>query len=636
LKNSPESAQGEQLFLFDSPAFFSHIAFVKIITPWINPVLFFNYYLVFILFLTILGVSLLIREVLSENRRDSTIYIIAIGSSVAILSFIFIQYLESVKQFFAQPIGFLIFALILSNPKKVEEILIMGVLFLLALLIHPAQTLGIGLVAVFLFLFMQLDKQSILRNLNELKDYLQKNKLKLIILVVIILLIPIFYITPIINYSDFMRSAGSSNYISNAISYLNNFFTTGNPLSYEYPDVRRIDDKKIGFFISGLGLLALAYSLFNIRKQYFRKANIFAFAYFLNILASSVVISIPFVSNMEYGTRTLIPYALVLLVVLICTAINSFKISLVRWILLAVFLGGFIHAFPFIKENLSNIHQESFIGGQTYKNDIDFIRTLPIDGRIITYGHFANAVDAGLSALTNRYLSRFEFKQIDITKTIYDKIHGSHSWGDTKNLDTMSGIELANYLRVGGYKYIFANICHPIGAKVANKLFPDFTYAIYQNQCSVILIVNDTYYAEKVNIDEEDSETRLQKEDRYWYVSINEEYDYDIEISKEIQKINNPEPVNVERIDLSTVILHGDFREGDFVVFKEQYFPRWKAYMNGKEVPVVSTDNYLLLIQTTDGNEILLKNTPLSFEKISALISSLAIIALLLFFIFII
>jgi hypothetical protein len=640
---SPESAQGEQLFLVDSPAFFSHIAFVKVIMPWTNPVAFFNYYSAFILFLTILGVSLLIKEIVSEKERNSTIYTVAIGSSVAILSFIFIQYLESVKQFFAHPIGFLIFALILSNPKKVQEILLIGALFVLMLLIHPPQALGTGLVAIFLFLFMQLDKQSMLRNLNELKNHLQEDKLKLFILVVIVLLIPIFYIIPIMQYSDYMRPSGSSDpgvVISNAAAYLDSFFTNENPLSVKYPDTRRIDHKKIGFFISGLGLLALAYSLFNIRKPYFRKANVFTFAYFSNILASAIIISMPFVGNMEYGNRTLIPYALVLLVVLICTSINSFRNSIVRWLLLAVLLAGFIHSIPFVKENLSNIHQESFIGGQTYKNDIEFIKTLPIDGRIITYGHFANAVDAGLHALTDHYLSKFEFKQIDTTKTVYDKIHSTHSWGVNENIDKMSGTEFANYLRVGGYKYIFANICHPVGNKVVNKLYPDFIYPIYQNQqnqCNVIFTVNSTYYAEKVNLDNEEPETRLKREDGYWHVSINEEYDYgDIKISEHDGKILAQEPVNVERLDFSTVILRGDFSKGQFVVFKEQYFPKWKAYMGGKEVPVVSTDNYLLLIQTTDGNEILLKNTLLPFEKISGLVSSIAIIALLLFFIFII
>jgi len=637
---SPQSSQGEQLFLVDSPAFFSHTAFIKSIMPWMNPVLFFNYYSLFILFLTILGVSLLIREILSGKKFDSTVYTIALGSNVVILSFVFVQYLESVKQFFAHSIGFLIFAIILSNPKKVEEWLLIAPLILLSLTIHPPQTLGIILVSIFLFLFVQMDKQSILRNLSPLKHYLQKNKLKIFVLLSIIALIPMFYIIPIQSYSEFMRQGGTSNYVANSISYVTSLFTTHNPLSIHYPDVRRIDDKQIGFFISAFGLLALVYSLFNIRKSYFKKANIFTFAYFLNILASAIIINIPQVSNMEYGNRTLIPYMLVLLVVLISVVINSFNNKIARWVLLAVLLGGFIHAIPFVKENLSNIHQESFIGAQSYKSDIDFIKTLPIDGRIITYGHFANAVDAGLSTLTDRYLSKFEFKQIDTTKTVYNKIHSAHSWGDTPNLDIMSNVELANYLRVGGYKYIFANICHPIGVKISNKLFPDFIFPIYQNpenQCNVIFSVNGTNYAEKVNIDTEETEIRLKEKGKYYYVSINDEFDYDgIEIAEQSELIANPEPVAVERLDFSTVVLRGNFENNDFVVFKEQYFPRWKAYMDDKEVPVLSTDNYLLLIQTTEGNEILLKNTLQNFERVSALVSFLAIIALLLFLILII
>lgn len=620
---SPNSAQGEQLFLVDSPAMFSHIAFVKTIIPWTNPVLFYNYISAFILFLTILGASLLIREC----NKDISPYLAALGSCAIGLSFIFVQFLESFKHFFAHPIGFLVFAMVLANPRNVKELIIIASLMALAFLIHAPQSLAIWIMAFLLFAIMQFSESSMMRNFGEIRNYISKNKLKTIAVFLAVLLIPLFYIIPAVYYSEFMRHTDVKigDYPTNMAAYLKVFFISENPISIKYPDLRRIDDKKIGLFISAFGALALFYSLLNMRKPHFRNANAFALAFLLSAFLSALIVNFPFINNMEYGTRTL-PYELVLLVIVICCAISSFRHNALKLALAVIFLIGFMHSLPFVKANLSNIHSESFIGGQTYKNEIEFIKKLPTDGRIITYGHFANAVDAGLHALTDRYLSRYEFKQIDSSRTVYEKIHTSYSWGNPETLQKLTDTEFANYLAAGGYKYLFLNVCHPSGSTAAKKVYPNFSYPIYQSQCNVFLVVNNSNYAEKVNVvDEEEEKSMKEKENGYLYVSVkNLEYAQD-------SRINNPEPLGFERPEPSLAIIKGDFKSGEWIVFKEQYFPRWKGYADGKELPVMATNSDLILVRAAEGDRIILKNSLLPIEKISGFLSSAGIILFLVF-----
>ena len=174
----------------------------------------------------------------------------------------------------------------------------------------------------------------------------------------------------------------------------------------------------------------------------------------------------------------------------------------IRMALTAVVFIAFAHAAPYAMQNISNIHKEMFMSGNVYNNELGFIRQLPVDGRIITYGLFANAVDFGSNQLTGRYFSRDEREELAYSnRNLYvTKVHEANSFGDLNLLQPKSGIELSNYLRLGGYKYLFLNVCHPSGNLVLNKVYPDFSYPIYQNDCMVFMVVNGSNYAEKVDL----------------------------------------------------------------------------------------------------------------------------------------
>ena len=79
----------------------------------------------------------------------------------------------------------------------------------------------------------------------------------------------------------------------------------------------------------------------------------------------------------------------------------------------------------------------------------------------------------------------------------------------------------------------------------------------------------------------------------------------------------------------------GNFEDNEWVVFKEQYFSRWKAFMNGKEIPVYASNNELILINTIKGDTIMLEYSILSKERLIGILSFIGLLSLATFFIFI-
>lgn len=639
---SPNAAQGEPIFLIDSPGFYSHVSLIKMLLPSVNPVLYFNYFQGFILFLTVLGMCILLRIILDVNLRKISPYLIGIGGSVIVLNFLEIQLLESIKHFLANPVGLLLFSIVLSNIRNFKDFFILLPLLLLTFMIHPAQSVANGLMVLFLFIGTQLNKDSITRNFKGFIIKVKNQKILLTLLIIVLLLLPLFYFLPILSYSGLLRTThiDLEDYVPGAMSYLNAFFINENIVSKDFPDPNRNDDRKVGLFISIIGIVSVIYSLTRFRNIYFRKSNIFIFAFLLSTFSVAFLVSFPFFSNMEIGNRTM-PYQLAAFIFAFAALTNSFKKPGIRWALLGVLIIGYSMSLPLIKTNFSNVHGESMIAGQSYMNEIDFIKNLPTDGRIITYGHFSNAVDAGLHSLTDKYLARYEFKQLDRSRTIYDMIHTSHSFGIFEGIEDYDAVKFTNLLRKGGYKYVFLNICHPIGQVVANKIYPNASYPIYQNpanQCNLILAMNDTYYIEKVNVvSEQESSDFNFKEGGYLYVAYNNRFEqyYDKTPENPEGSINEDEtPLAFTRPKPTHIIVEGDFNDNEWIVFKEQFYPRWKSYIDGKVVPVYATDNDLVLIKTIEGNKLEIIHEISPIEKYSGIVSSIGILLFFLGLIF--
>src|SRR3989338_2650668 len=138
----PSIGMGEQLFLTDSPAHFTKdilILTTIFLRDIFGAVLICNAYSMFVLWIVILGASLLLKEVLSINNSsnsDLSLYFIILGSIAIGLSFQFVRILESFKSFSAHTINFLLLALILSKPKKAAEWFAIAYLMLFSYMVH--------------------------------------------------------------------------------------------------------------------------------------------------------------------------------------------------------------------------------------------------------------------------------------------------------------------------------------------------------------------------------------------------------------------------------------------------------------------------------------------------------------------
>ena len=648
----PRIAQGEQLFFTDTAVFYSNLAVGNILLKWINPVLFFNAITVFIIWLSILGAWQFLHELLNYNseKKDYLVYVIPIvGAMSIVLSFMFIQLFESFKQSSTYPINFLILAIIVSMPKKAKHLIIIAALLIISFLIHGTQFIGFSQLAFFSFviLFFWHNPKEQLRNSW---IYAKNNKFKLVLIFMLILLVPYFYLAPGQMYKSYMRESLSFKAdFSQARLVITEYLYKGlfldkntSPLSIKYPDVRRIDERKFGFFFTLFGIASLAFVIFNFRKNIFKKTAAFSLAYLAHFLLSGFLVIFTFIASAEYGYRTVLPFMLVMFVGCIVASICSFSSKTAKIILSLIFFGAFFHSLIYVRQNLENIHSESIIAGQSFKNEIELVKKLSNDGRIITFGMYSNAVDTAMAALTDHYFSRYGFLQWNLEENIYDKLTSLNSFGAIGAIEKMTSNEFANYLRLAGYKYVFSNICHPTGAAAANKLYPSNSYAIYQNNdnhCFVFLLVNNSHYAEKVDLVKEVDEEKYNEVDGYKYLTISRNknvYNFNIETytSYFVDEPEITEPLQFNRLSPTEVEIYGNFENNNWVVFKEEHFPRWKAYMNGQEVPLLATNNRMMLIKTLKGNKISLEYSLLPKEKLAGILSLVAVLGLFFAFVF--
>ena len=396
------------------------------------------------------------------------------------------------------------------------------------------------------------------------------------------------------------------------------------------------------FFLSVIGGLAVFYVLLNLKNEKLKMARIFAVSFIVQFLLYDFITNLFNMGTLEPGYRIILPYTVVLLSVCIAAAFDSFNSREIRTAFLVVFIAFLLHSMYYARINLDNIHSEQIISQGSLKNEMDFIRSLPNDGRFITYGLFSNAVDPGMAYNTGHYFTRYQYNLWSEINNIYDMLHTTHSFGDFPGIYTISGTEMSNYLNLGGYRYLFLNICHPVGNAVIQKLYPNYTTPIYQNpnyQCSVILQVNGTNYAEEITLLKNVNKDIYKNETGYKYVTVSSLKRFDFaNPQKSLEYAENkepmePKPLSFNRINPQLVEIHGNFNGGEWVVFKEEFFPRWKAYMNNMEIPVYPTNFNMIAVRAVKGNVITLKYDIVKKEKMFSLASLIAVAACSLFFV---
>jgi len=655
---NPGIAHGDATYLWNTPSFKVHAALVDYLINFKSSIYFFNALSFFILFLSTLALGALFRSIVNHEDSNSSMLAVTAVAVLTGLNFLFLQTLESFKANYAYPFAYLFLSIIIDNPKRFNDFLIL--MYISALLITTHLPYGSGVLFIGACLFL-ITKSYYLKDKSEIKEFLNLtigNKIKIILAILIIVMLPLFYISAGFIFNEFMNKKPEvtfSNIKADFIGNVKGFYH--NELSFfslKYPDVNRIDDHKFGFFISILGPLSLFLSFMFYKSEYTKKLRLFTLGFLLNLI---IVFSFYSYITLWVGGffRAIGPSLLILMGASILTLIRLINNKYAKYILIVSVILAFIHTIPYAKQNISNIHKEYFASGELYREELDFIRKLPIDGRILTYGLFNNAVDFGGNYLTGRYFSRDERDMFNIQRRLFEKVHGQNSFGEPDIILPKSGAELYNYLRLGGWKYLFMDARHPISQNVLLKLNPnfarrlyqgipqeyktdnltDYAYPIYQNGPLIILVVNNTNYVEKVDLVKNIPDEIYKQGYGYKYITISPYYNFDMNLNFK-ENPREPEPLNFKRLSPTQVQISGNFEKDDFVVFKEQYFTRWKAYMDNKEIPVISTIHETVLIKTEKGDNILLKYVVLPKEKILGVISLVAHLSLIIIIIYLV
>ena len=629
---NPRVGQGEATFLFDAPIRAAQYLVESYFMGFFNPLLFFNTHSFFILFISVLSLAVLFNSAIGHTESVYKTLAVAFISASIGLNFLFLQLLESLKQFTAFPIAYLAISIILDNPRRLNEFLVL--MYMLAIIIPIHSAYGLGTI-FFSTALLIIKKRYYLKDSTELKNFflwLKNNKLNLAAIVLVGIFMPLFYLSSGVIYKDFLIAQSypkdSFDFIkfkSGITTYFKDFFQDDMSfLSLSYPDISRIDDRNVGPFLSIMGLFAFIILLFLYKVKPIENFRTYLFSYSIYLILMALMAN----HSITFGGlfRTNQPLAFILIGLSILFFVCLFENNIAKLILIFLLAVSFIHMAPYAKDNIKNIHGEMIMSEQVMPEELDFIRQLPIDGRIMDYGLFNNAIDFGFSQLTGRYFSREEREELLYhIKNIYFKVHGPHSFGMEEFVLNKTGIEFYNYLRLGGYKYVFANICHPMGNFITRNIYPDYSSPIYQNDCMVIFVINNTNYAEKIDIVKEVDEDTYRKIGGYRHDAIRPGYSYESSIIfPEYPK--EPQGLEFERVAPTKVIIYGNFDDGEWIIFKERFWPRWKASMGESQVRIYPDNFEQMLIRTAKGDSITLDYSVLPIEKVFGIISFIGIL----------
>ena len=285
----PGIGMGEQLFLTDSPLHFTKDILVMstiLLKNWFGALLIYNSHSMFILWMTILGAAVLLKELLSMNGKNNsqyTVYFIILGSAAIGLSFQFVRILESLKSFSAHPVNLLLIAMIISKPKKAAEWFIIAYLLVVTYMIHVIQAIGMWVFAFSVLLVVYFrDMQSVQNGIN----YALKNKWKVAFVSMIFLGVVFAYTLVGASYDDYIREHqrglfNSGPLAKKFVDYIKNYFVQEGvtPFSIRYPDLNRLDTKELGFFLSVIGGISFLYVLFNFKNERLKNTRLFVISF---------------------------------------------------------------------------------------------------------------------------------------------------------------------------------------------------------------------------------------------------------------------------------------------------------------------------------------------------------------------
>jgi hypothetical protein len=265
------------------------------------------------------------------------------------------------------------------------------------------------------------------------------------------------------------------------------------------------------------------------------------------------------------------------------------------------------------------------IAHQLEKPNAD-LATLGPEHRFTTYGPPAIAFHAMMAVVHRVPVNGYGFRQGQHTDIWYTLLYNLSTEGPPADAD---GMQLFNLLRATNTKYIWMDICQP-GGKAAYQRFledcggcgikrKDLDLAGGED-CVSILVLPNTSYAELTPFYAATEDTRtLYRRPHASRATFLQSGVPPLDGTMNFSQLPEPEPLAFSRPHNEEIRV--TIPRPGWVVVKEEYFPRWQAALNGRELPLVETSLGLMAVNAPEAGELVLTYRTFLRGRVLAVIS---------------
>lgn len=655
---NPKLELGHAPWIFDSIYYYLNNVLINRISFKGNIINTFNFYYFVIIFFIALAIAELCYTVSKGSQLLSIIFALIFVSTSQFVAFAtFISYS---KMFSALPI--ILTALIFIWKSTINKDSFywkpIAITAGFAIILHPL--LGVGFI-IFISIFilisilLSLTKKEA-RNIKDIIRLLIKSFFPLIIAIVIASI----WLIPNLEYHNYSPPKPQEN-----IKEFHELFVgTSYELTNYFKDILSDARGKVSygfhrevtiFFFSIFICYILVYLLQfkKISMESKKKQKIMLIVFLTFIINISLIM---FLNNFQYFKKTLefwrptIIFASLFIILLgylsiirTSNLVNKFSNVARVFKIIIVIISILLLLFVLVdtQPKITEYYSESFISRMPESEPAKIISSLPLNGRITTYGLYATVVEPVTAQLTNHYFTGGGGFNLMQTKDVYYKKIHDHDFGlseeffqQNKTRDYLINI----FTQIGG-RYFWVNACHPYGAMFLKEIEYNTTLKIIDvssDKCNAIMELPEVYLAGKVKVfnkNKDFDEISFYNNPKNRYVYLLDETLVGLENYDKIRidkKKLSEEPLSFNQKSFTYFEISGNFTKGEWVIFKQQYHPRWKAYQNNKRIDIVMTNLGLMAIKTTEqSDKITLKYNVSILDKFSA-ITSLSVILIIL------
>jgi hypothetical protein len=525
------------------------------------------------------------------------------------------------------PITFILFILVFKEPRY----WILTSLFMLILFFHhPMYGVNISILIALSYIVYKIVHK--LKNLKNKKERIfTRDEIKYLSFAIIcFVLIISFWITSfLLLKSNFAIEMNEGRALPQK-NLLGTLFSTYLPI-------------KGYLFFEILAVMGIVYCIATIKKN---ETSRILFSIFSAVMILYVLFLIPGTSEIA---KKWLPTGLylskiygMLLILYIPFAFHLLKNKVVKYIVFLLFVGivvvNIIDVSEFSKEIITETIQNNNIPQITDKLKYSEY------GKFLIYGIYTTTVEPAFQILSGKPMIGLGTQLATNTMIVY-KLRLMDGSGRLLE-QNLNQNYYVNIMKHGFVKYVFIFRCDGYRQGAITEQFLQSKLKLiyydqpYEKSCLTLYEVPDSNFVEKTKIAKINvPENTFYSINDAWKVSgfkNPEDYneitpDITINFDSDLSNFTKPEVLRYKINNDEEMKIYGDFSDGDWIIIKQDYFPRFHAYENGKELEIKEQNLGMILIKATKGNEIIYKYESFRFEIILAIMSSFVVLLIFLF-----